>query len=206
MEKEKVASQLRPLPAGTVFSGVIRYRNLRPEELGLLLWSLRLEEGCCQAVGMGKPYGYGRMRIDSLREFDLLSLYRFDGLCAGAVETPDMEAAIQKYIDQYDAFAVQALNLKLTSKEKKQKKKRASLRNQAALKNFFFLRSEIWNTPKDVSYMDLQEYQNIRNSLPDAATIRKNKEEAQKAAEKENAQKAFSMEDRIAEFNRTHKL
>lgn len=59
-DKEKAASKLRPLPAGTVFSGVIRYRNLRPDELGLLLWALRLENGCFQSVGMGKPYGYGR--------------------------------------------------------------------------------------------------------------------------------------------------
>jgi len=71
-DKENVASTLRPLPAGTKFSGVIRFKNLRPEELGLLLWALRLEEGCCQTVGMGKPYGYGRMKltIDELREYD----------------------------------------------------------------------------------------------------------------------------------------
>lgn len=66
----------RPLAAGTAFSGVIRYRNLHPDELGLLLWCLCLEDGCCQTLGMARSYGCGRMavRIDELLEYDHAAL------------------------------------------------------------------------------------------------------------------------------------
>ena len=57
-EKTNVASHMRPLPPKTEFQGVIRYKNLNEDELGLLLWALRLEDCCYQSVGMGKPYGY----------------------------------------------------------------------------------------------------------------------------------------------------
>ena len=69
--KEKVGTALCPLPAGTRFHGVVRFKNLSDAELGLLVWSLCLDEGCYQNVGMGKPYGYGRMsvRVERMVEF-----------------------------------------------------------------------------------------------------------------------------------------
>lgn len=166
-DKEKAASKLRPLPAGTVFSGVIRYRNLRPEELGLLLWALRLEDGCFQSAGMGKPYGYGRMEltIDCLREFDLAELYGLDGLCCHAKSCPP--EAVQAYIDAYDALAAKALYIK-------KPKKKPSVKTQDEIQDFFYLHSAVWKSPESVSYMDLQEYQNIRNPLPSTADFRKN--------------------------------
>ena len=68
---------IRPLDAGTKFSGTIRYRNLHTDELGLLLWCLCLEKDCCHTMGMAKSYGYGRMslEIDGLVEYDLRNLY-----------------------------------------------------------------------------------------------------------------------------------
>ena len=39
---------------GTTFSGTIRFKNLKEDELGLLLWSLLLNDGCYQSIGMGK--------------------------------------------------------------------------------------------------------------------------------------------------------
>lgn len=166
-DKEKAASKLRPLPAGTVFSGVIRYRNLRPDELGLLLWALRLENGCFQSVGMGKPYGYGRMEltIDCLREFDLPAMYTLDGLCRQAESSPP--EAVQKYIDTYDALAAKALYIK-------KPKKKPSVKTQDEIQDFFYLHSTVWKSSESVGYMDLQEYRNNRNPLPGTADFRKN--------------------------------
>lgn len=182
-DKKNAASRLRPLPEGTVFSGVIRFKNLHPEELGLLLWALRLEEGCYQAVGMGKPYGYGRMEltIDELREFDLTSLYRPGNLGGGAAVSP--ETAVQGYINLYDAFAVQTLGFKLNKKELKQKKKAVSLRDRSGVNELLYLHS-IVRDPEEVSYMDLKEYQNVRNALPDVLKIRNDLETAAETEQK----------------------
>lgn len=183
-DKKNAASRMRPLPEGTVFSGVIRFKNLRPEELGLLLWALRLEEGCYQTVGMGKPYGYGRMEltIDGLQEFDLASLYRPDNLGGGAAASS--ETAVQEYISLYDAFAVQTLGFQLNKKELKQKKNTVSLRDRSGVKELLYLHS-IVRDPGEVSYMDLKEYQNVRNALPDVPKVRKDLEAA--AQEKQKA-------------------
>lgn len=172
-DKKNTASRLRPLPAGTAFSGVIRYRNLRPEELGLLLWALRLEEGCYQSVGMGKPYGYGRMKlsIDSLREYDMAALYRPGGLCSGPI-TADPEA-VQRYIDVYDAAAAKAMHLK-------EPKKKPSITSRDEIQDFFYLRRTIRHGD-EVSYMTLPEYQNAGSPLPDTRTFRQESEQAERA-------------------------
>ncbi len=173
-EKDNVASQLRPLPIGTKFRGVIRYKNLRPEELGLLLWAIRLEEGCYQSVGMGKPYGFGRVKasIDALREFDLGGLYTPQNLCAAPAAAPD--GAVQAYIDAYDAAASQAMHLK-------KPKKRPSVTSLEEIKDFFYLKRTI-RAQDEVSYMTLAEYQNTRWPLPDTASFRREAEEAALAA------------------------
>jgi len=62
----KVQTTLHPLPAATRFSGTIAFHNLRPAELGALLWAItwgndaQLRHG----LGMGKPFGYGQVRFD----------------------------------------------------------------------------------------------------------------------------------------------
>ncbi|MBR7138364.1 MAG: TIGR03986 family CRISPR-associated RAMP protein [Lentisphaeria bacterium] len=65
IENDDMAVSFAPLPAGTVFTGVIRYHNLRPVELGALLWALQLGNNEIQAhtIGMAKPYGFGRIKV-----------------------------------------------------------------------------------------------------------------------------------------------
>lgn len=69
----KVQTRLRALPAGTQFGPLkLRFHNLRPQELGALLWALTFgESGALQGqnsgkrhrLGMGKPYGLGQLSI-----------------------------------------------------------------------------------------------------------------------------------------------
>lgn len=194
-----VISTMRPLPKGTRFQGVIRFRNLHEDELGLLLWSLRLDEGCCQSIGMGKPYGFGRMKlhIDQLLETDLNSLYGGGNLC-GAPGT-DRTNQIEGCIAAYDRFAADALRLK-------KPKKRPSVRGCEEILDFLYLRSAIQPTEK-AAYMTLDEYKNVRSPLP---TVRDFREEAAQADGQaggaSGGEKELSMAERIALFNARNKV
>jgi CRISPR-associated protein (TIGR03986 family) len=54
---------IRPVKAGVVFVGRVRFENLADLELGALLAALELPEGCCHRLGMGKPLGLGSVRV-----------------------------------------------------------------------------------------------------------------------------------------------
>lgn len=186
---ENMASRLRPLPAGTKFSGIIRYKNLRPEELGLLLWAIRLEDGCCQSVGMGKPYGYGRMQVtvDALREYDAAALYSPENLCAAPADAPS--GAIQAYIDAYDAAAAQAFALK-------KPKGKPSITSMREIKDFFYLKRTVRREEEalqEVRYMTLEDYKKAGRPLPSAADIR------EKAEKEEEARAAAAAQDNSPE-------
>ena len=63
--RDAIKIVLNPLPEGTVFEGEVRFHNLRPEELGALLWALTWggDSGLRHALGMGKPFGFGQISI-----------------------------------------------------------------------------------------------------------------------------------------------
>jgi CRISPR-associated protein (TIGR03986 family) len=62
---KKIQLHLRPVENGSQFSGQLHFQNLQPEELGALLWSLRLGGGGARhSLGMGKPFGFGIVRLD----------------------------------------------------------------------------------------------------------------------------------------------
>lgn len=65
--KENVASVLNPLPKGTRFKGKVRFHNLKKDELGLLLWAIRLEEHSWMNIGKAKSYGYGAISVNSMQ-------------------------------------------------------------------------------------------------------------------------------------------
>ena len=62
----KVTSALHPLAAGATFTGKLRFHNLKPQELGGLVWALTWngDRNLVHQVGMGKPLGYGQSRIE----------------------------------------------------------------------------------------------------------------------------------------------
>lgn len=65
----EVATKFKPLPIGSIFRGKIKLHNLKPEELGALIWSLTLgnNKDCRHSIGMAKPLGFGiiKLSIDS---------------------------------------------------------------------------------------------------------------------------------------------
>lgn len=64
--RKKVQVKLHPLPAGTRFNGSIQFHNLRPEELGALIWAMTWGrmDGLRHGLGMGKPFGFGQVRFE----------------------------------------------------------------------------------------------------------------------------------------------
>jgi len=56
-------TEIKPVKPETKFSGRIRFENLSEVELGALLFSLDLPEGCYHKLGMGKPLGLGSVEI-----------------------------------------------------------------------------------------------------------------------------------------------
>ena len=173
-EKSEMGVMLRPLPKGTRFHGIIRFKNLHKDELGLLLWCLQLDKGCFQSMGLGKPYGFGRMKlhIDKLLELDFKSLYSPEGLIGGLDR--DRTDSVGRYIARYDICAAEKLGLK-------DPKGHPSIRSCGEIRDFFYLHSSL-KTDAEASYMALKEYQSIRTALPSVASIREN--EAASASQK----------------------
>lgn len=97
--QQNVITKFRPLGDGSTFRGRVVFHNLRPAELGALLWAIQFGDAPLQAgpslhqIGMAKPYGYGSVSIRLLPE-SLRSWRRND---EGTVE----EALVQDCLNAY---------------------------------------------------------------------------------------------------------
>ena len=181
---------LRPMPTGTNFKGVIRFRNLAEDELGLLLWAIRLEMGCRQNIGMGKPYGYGQVKaeITDLLEYDAGELY--ESFCA----KPKPSAhTVDEWIDIYDQYAAETLGIYVTEKKKGKKSKNKSgaeendkkiptVRKYRDIRDFMYMKTPLKDHEEEASYMALAEYKNTRTALVTVQKFRENQKENEAAA------------------------
>lgn len=63
---EQMLSHIKPLKTGATFKGSIYFHNLRPVEIGALLsvLSFHRQEGYFHKLGMAKPLGYGKIKIN----------------------------------------------------------------------------------------------------------------------------------------------
>ena len=105
--KEKVASVIRPLEKGTRFAGKIRFQNLTKDELGLLLWAVRLNPDSWMNVGKAKAYGYGNIsvKITAAKRLDLAKAYSLDGLLnLNPFGDIDIDGAIKEYKEEIGRF------------------------------------------------------------------------------------------------------
>lgn len=94
-----------PLKSGTVFSdGKIRFHNLKRDELGLLLWSLRLDQNAEMNLGKGKAFGYGvvSLKLDEVNLFDQKQLCDLEKLSLEPWKSLS-ESEIDDYIKEYRA-------------------------------------------------------------------------------------------------------
>lgn len=174
-DNENVPAIMRPMPEKSVFSGTIRFKNLKEDELGLLLWSLVLNDGCYQSIGMGKPYGFGRMsvKLDKLRLFDFAALYAASGF-----ESAGRTAECKPFIRAYKQF----MNDHKT-------KTVPEVDDRPEIKDFFYLKKTIREDTEMVDYLTIDQkkepkrllFKEMYYPLPSVAELR---EEAEKDAPK----------------------
>jgi CRISPR-associated protein (TIGR03986 family) len=78
-----VATSFKPLSSGTKFSGKLKFHNLRPMELGALLWALRFGSNgnLRHNIGMAKPLGFGSVTM-KIRNQSLPNEIDLDKVCS----------------------------------------------------------------------------------------------------------------------------
>lgn len=94
-----LSNHLRSVPAGQEFSGALRVHNLRPVELGALLWALSFGEPglYLHRLGGAKPLGFGAVEI-SIKSLDLIPN---DPQCQ---TVPDTQMLMQAFTDAMESF------------------------------------------------------------------------------------------------------
>lgn len=180
---DQVGDTISPVPVGTKFTGTIHYHNLAEDELGLLLWCLRLEDGCYQQLGKAKPYGYGRVRlqIDALHEYNPHTLYQ----SLAYTETKDVQKTkdrVEQLIRAYDTKICELANIK--PKKKGKKLIPPSIQTRPSIQDFLYMKRTIRTDTKEVSYLPLAEHKNVGTVMP---TVREVREKAnQSSLQKKN--------------------
>ena len=113
LQHETQLTRIMPLAPGVKFKFRVCFENLRPEELGALLWALRLPGAADKVyrhkIGMGKPLGMGAVAIEPKLYLSPRQA-RYAHLFAGdrweeAVETE----SIQPYVEHFERFVLQQL-------------------------------------------------------------------------------------------------
>lgn len=166
MQNDKVYSNIKALPKGTVFKGNIRFQNLTRTELGLLLWSLRLERNSWMNVGKAKSYGFGAVSVSDIivKTVDLQKAYGLNvSLLADPFETQDADRLIEAYKQE------------VTAKLGRQIEKLQTIRD------FFIMKDSTCIPDKNqLQYMSLKAYQSRTKPLPEVQQVMANKDKGQK--------------------------
>ncbi len=137
------------MQAGSIFQGKIRFHNLRPDELGLLIWSVELNPRSQQNIGKAKAYGYGRVaiQVDKLEMFNYETAYDLEQLVLNPMKKIEKEPYIKAFKEEMKQFLGRDLE---------------------AMPNIqdFFLMKEIIPKKEKIRYMTLNEYQVQKKPLP----------------------------------------
>ena len=158
--KEKAASTLCPLPAGTKFRGKIRFHNLTEDELGLLLWAVRLEKNSWMNIGKAKAYGYGNISVavTDAKKIDMEEAYLSTNMLS---LSPFKKIDTDALILFYKKFIAEKLQL-------------GSVEKSPRIQGFLTMRdSEQIPAETTIRYMsiDKREYQNRQRPLPEIREI-----------------------------------
>ncbi len=108
-ENLSTVQSMAPLPQGTQFTGTVHVHNLRPIELGALLWAIELGRSdyglqVYHRLGSGKPYGLGAVTLE-VTGFQSPFLYAVNG------STPkEAKDYMIQFATCMDRFTTSALN------------------------------------------------------------------------------------------------
>ncbi|SNX52842.1 TIGR03986 family CRISPR-associated RAMP protein [Thermoanaerobacterium sp. RBIITD] len=149
---EEMKFTIHPLKEGTIFKGRIYFTNLDEEELGLLGWALKLNDGCYQNIGLAKPYGFGRVKVEKVKLYIEDLNKKYDYFSFDYFNEDDLD----KYINIYKRnFSDKYLNGQ-------------DIENIDTIKEFMLIKSKVIKI-KDANnyrYMELNEFRN-KKALPE---------------------------------------
>jgi CRISPR-associated protein (TIGR03986 family) len=116
----KMLSHIKPLPAGTKFSCEITFHNLKPEELGALLYVLDSRQIKYHQFGGLKPYRYGKVSIRptlTLKDSEDKNIDAFIGkfktLLSGKIDNWEECSTIKELKSMAEGFCVDDGTLKI---------------------------------------------------------------------------------------------
>lgn len=157
VKNDKVYSVIKALPKGTVFKGVIRFQNLTRAELGLLVWSLRLEKNSWMNIGKAKSYGFGAVSVSDIivKTVNLKKAYSLDvPLSVNPFEVQDIDALVEEY------------------KQEASSKLGRWIDDLQPIKDFFIMKdSTCIPNKKQLQYMELKNYQSRKKPLPEIQQV-----------------------------------
>ena len=161
---------MRPVKPKTEFKFRIRYENLSRTELGSLLFTLKLPEGCAHKIGMGKPIGLGSVAITPhLFISDRKERYSnvFDGVKWELGEREQNKEEIKGFILAFEKDILDKMSP--TEREKAESLWNTSRLSQLSTLLNFQKGVELENKNK-TEYMQLPEFRS-RNVLPHAKNV-----------------------------------
>ena len=104
--RERYNASLQLLDFGNEFEFEVHFKNLTDDELGVLIYSLKLEENLLHKIGKGKAFGFGSCKIE-INEFLLENKNKYSSFTKNEIinEKKDIneyvKSAMEKgYIDE----------------------------------------------------------------------------------------------------------
>lgn len=98
-KNKNIKTKLKPIKEGATFKGRIYFENLEESELGLLLLSLKYNKDTKENIGMGKPYGYGRITVEKIQVWEENKKESFSNFFKNNYE--DVTAKIENYKSKF---------------------------------------------------------------------------------------------------------
>lgn len=163
--KENVSVYIKPLIPKTTFKGRIYFSNLKREELGLVLWSLKVKDNAYENIGYGKPYGFGRVKVQNINVKTENIRKKYSSMTFDYYKEENKEELINEYKKNFkDKFNI-------------------DIDSQATVQDFITLKTLVVDKKheNDARYMKIKFYDNGRKNnefnmlepLPDAQEIQK---------------------------------
>jgi hypothetical protein len=116
-KKESYPDPIRPLKSNLTFISRIRFENLTPEELGCLLFVLKLPDGCCHKLGMGKPLGLGSVAITPTlvlhnRKERYATLFDDTGWYEPVLDTTNNPNRMEDFTEKFERYILDRISSK----------------------------------------------------------------------------------------------
>ncbi|MBU5293803.1 TIGR03986 family CRISPR-associated RAMP protein [Anaerosalibacter bizertensis] len=183
--------KMKPLKEGTSFKGKIYFNNLHKDELGLLLWSLRLNKDCFQNIGLAKPYGFGRVKVKNL----ILKIENLQKKYSGFSFNYMEKCDFQGYINYYkEKFSQEYLNGK-------------NIDNVKPIEELMYIKSRVVKESEgnDFRYMDMHSKEFSDKKVLPEILEQDNKELRSKIVTKKKAREDESRKNRNKKQNKQNR-